>query len=271
MNDLEFDQSDNSNANHPLRFYYEAAKTTAFTTNVTTNGTPGNSGAYTQIVIGDATPSMLHYQCSAHANMGNAVRIGTRNLTGFTTDDLTEGSTNKYNTDVVADTTPQLGGALDVNGQKIVSVSNGNIDIEPHGTGDVLLGNFKFDADQSVGSGQDNYVLTYDHSTGKISLEASAGGGGGSSITVQDEGSSLSTAATTINFVGNGVVASGSGATKLIISIVLLFGFASPCICQIISNLGTLLPKINSPISVSSIQMCILYLGQLINSISWVL
>tara|TARA_B100000003_G_scaffold204183_1_gene215759 strand:+ start:923 stop:5671 length:4749 start_codon:yes stop_codon:yes gene_type:complete len=222
----KFDQSDNSNANHPLRFYYEAAKTTAFTTNVTTNGTAGSAGAYTQIVVGDATPSMLHYQCSAHANMGNAVRIGTRNFTGFTTDDLTEGSTNLYYTDaraqavsinnVVEDTTPQLGGALDVNGAKIVSTSNGNIDIEPHGTGDVLLGNFKFDADQTVGSGQDNYVLTYDHSTGKISLEASAGGGGGSSITVQDEGSSLSTAATTINFVGNGVVASGSGATKTI-------------------------------------------------------
>ena len=212
----KFDQSDNSNSGHPFRFYYEAAKNTAFTTNVTTNGTPGNSGAYTQIVIGDATPSMLHYQCSAHGYMGNAARIGTRNFTGFTTDDLTEGSTNKYNTDVVADTTPQLGGALDVNGQKIVSVSNGNIDIEPHGTGDVLLGNFKFDADQTVGSGQDNYVLTYDHSTGKISLEASAGGGGGSSITIQDEGSSLSTAATTINFVGAGVVASGTGATKTI-------------------------------------------------------
>ena len=222
----KFDQSDNSNANHPLRFYYEAAKTTAFTTNVTTNGTAGSAGAYTQIVVGDATPSMLHYQCSAHANMGNAVRIGTRNFTGFTTDDLTEGSTNLYYTDaraqavsinnVVEDTTPQLGGALDVNGAKIVSTSNGNIDIEPHGTGDVLLGNFKFDADQTVGSGQDNYVLTYDHSTGKISLEASAGGGGGSSITVQDEGSSLSTAATTINFVGNGVVASGTGSTKTI-------------------------------------------------------
>ena len=212
----KFDQSDGTNNGHPLRFYYEAAKTTAFTTNVTTNGTPGNSGAYTQIVVGDATPSMLHYQCSAHAHMGNAARIGTRNFTGFTTDDLTEGSTNKYNTDVVADTTPQLGGALDVNGAKIVSTSNGNIDIEPHGTGDVLLGNFVFDADQTVGGSQDNYVMTYDNSTGKISLEAASGGGGGSAITVQDEGSSLSTAATTFNFVGNGVVASGTGATKTI-------------------------------------------------------
>ena len=39
---------------------------------------------------------------------------------------------------------------------------------------------------------------------------------GGSSLTVQDEGSSLATAATTLNFVGAGVVATGTGATKTI-------------------------------------------------------
>ena len=38
----------------------------------------------------------------------------------------------------------------------------------------------------------------------------------GSSLTVQDEGSALSTAATTLNFVGAGVTASGTGATKTI-------------------------------------------------------
>jgi hypothetical protein len=38
-------------------------------------------------------------------------------------------------TDVVNDTTPQLGGSLDVNGQSIVSVSNGNIVLAPNGTG----------------------------------------------------------------------------------------------------------------------------------------
>ena len=38
----------------------------------------------------------------------------------------------------------------------------------------------------------------------------------GSSLTVQEEGSSLSTAATTLNFVGSGVTASGTGATKTI-------------------------------------------------------
>lgn len=42
------------------------------------------------------------------------------------------------------------------------------------------------------------------------------GGSGGSSLTVADEGSNLSTAATTLNFVGAGVTASGTGATKTI-------------------------------------------------------
>jgi len=43
----------------------------------------------------------------------------------------------------------------------------------------VSLGNFTFDADQSVGAGQDNYLLTYDHSTTSISLEAAPAGGAG--------------------------------------------------------------------------------------------
>ena len=48
-------------------------------------------------------------------------------------------------------------------------------------------------------------------------ITGSGGGGGGiSGIIVQDEGSSLSTTATTLNFVGAGVTASGTGATKTI-------------------------------------------------------
>ncbi len=42
-------------------------------------------------------------------------------------------------TEVSADGTPQLGGDLDVNGQDIVSVSNGNIDILPNGSGVVNI------------------------------------------------------------------------------------------------------------------------------------
>ena len=46
--------------------------------------------------------------------------------------------------------------------------------------------------------------------------DTDATGGGGSSLTIQDEGSALSTAATTLNFVGSGITASGTGATKTI-------------------------------------------------------
>ena len=128
-NTYRFDQSDSSNSGHPLRFYLDAAKATAYTTGVTTSGTPGSSGAYTQIVVSDSTPPVLHYQCSAHANMGWAAFTNTRNLTNFDTDDLSEGSSNLYYTDaraqavsinnVVEDTTPQLGGNLDNNDKNI--------------------------------------------------------------------------------------------------------------------------------------------------------
>ena len=67
----KFDQADASNSGHPLLFYNNASKTTAFTTGVTTNGTPGQAGAYTLIAVDSDTPNILYYQCSSHANMGN--------------------------------------------------------------------------------------------------------------------------------------------------------------------------------------------------------
>tara|TARA_B100000700_G_scaffold42548_1_gene43666 strand:- start:14249 stop:17080 length:2832 start_codon:yes stop_codon:yes gene_type:complete len=81
----KFDQSDGSNSGHPFRFYLEADKTTAYTTGVTTNGTPGSSGAYTQIVVSDTTPQVLHYQCSAHGYMGNAVQTNSNVSSGAVT------------------------------------------------------------------------------------------------------------------------------------------------------------------------------------------
>lgn len=41
--------------------------------------------------------------------------------------------------DLVDDTTPQLGGDLDVNGNKITSASNGDITIDPDGTGAIIM------------------------------------------------------------------------------------------------------------------------------------
>ena len=78
---------------------------------------------------------------------------------------------------VVEDTTPQLGGNLDVQASSITtSTVNGGITLTPNGTGNVTLGTMVLDADQTIGAGQDNYVLTYDNTAGTISLEAAAAG-----------------------------------------------------------------------------------------------
>ena len=57
-------------------------------------------------------------------------------------------------------------------------------------------------------------VITATSFSGDGSALTGISGSGG--VTVQDEGSTLSTQATTLNFVGAGVVASGTGATKTI-------------------------------------------------------
>jgi hypothetical protein len=61
--------------------------------------------------------------------------------------------------DVVDDTTPQLGGDLDVNGNAIVSVSDGNIAITPDGTGITYVGN----GDDSALNANTGFMLTSDN------------------------------------------------------------------------------------------------------------
>ena len=80
----KFDQSDSTNSSHPLRFYLDADKTTAYTTGVTTSGTPGSSGAYTQIDVDEDTPSILYYQCSSHGYMGNYALVPASNVINHT-------------------------------------------------------------------------------------------------------------------------------------------------------------------------------------------
>ena len=62
------------------------------------------------------------------------------------------------NTDLSGDSTPQLGGNLDVNGNSIVSVSNGNISITPNGSGKVILDGLS----HPTSDGSNGQVLTTD-------------------------------------------------------------------------------------------------------------
>ena len=112
----KFDQSHSSNTGHPLRFYLEANKTTAYTTNVTVNGTAGQSGAYVQIVIGDTTPMVIHYQCSSHALMGNAIQTNSATATGTLLSSLSvSGNMDVTGTFTVSDNILMTGtGAIDV-------------------------------------------------------------------------------------------------------------------------------------------------------------
>ena len=66
--------------------------------------------------------------------------------------------------DVVSDTSPQLGGDLDINGRDIVSTSNGNIDLDPNGSGKVV-----FKGNSTKGSGQ--FVLNCEQNSHGITIK----------------------------------------------------------------------------------------------------
>jgi|9_EtaG_2_1085328.scaffolds.fasta_scaffold09201_3 hypothetical protein len=111
----KFDQSDNSNSGHPLRFYLDADKNTAYTSNVTTNGTAGSSGAYTQIFVADNAPMIIHYACTNHALMGNGIQTNSATATGTLLSSLTVSGdilmTGTGAIDIAAGTTAQRPGS----------------------------------------------------------------------------------------------------------------------------------------------------------------
>ena len=69
--------TNDNTGSHPLKFYLEADKTTNYTTGVTFDN------SYTEIVVSDSTPQVLHYQCTNHSLMGNAVQTNSNIGGGF--------------------------------------------------------------------------------------------------------------------------------------------------------------------------------------------
>ena len=202
-NTYKFDQSDSSNSGHPLRLYYEADKTTAYSTGVTTSGTPGSSGAHTTIAPTDATPMVLHYQCSAHGYMGGRSDYGTRNLTGFVTADLTEG-TNLYYTDARARASISVSGDLSYNSSTgVISFSETTA-----ATTRALISVTDAGGDGSLAYNNSTGVITY---TGPSASEVRAHISAGTGVTVSNGAISIGQAvATTSDVTFNDVQVDGN-------------------------------------------------------------
>ena len=111
----------------------------------------------------------------------------------------------KQAVEIKNDTSPQLGGDLDINGNDIVSTSNANIDIIPNGTGDVNLG-----ADTvMVGDNNANATITT-QGTGDLILSTNSGTNSGT-LTIADGSNG------NINIApnGTGVVQADGSAVKV--------------------------------------------------------
>lgn len=70
---------------------------------------------------------------------------------------------------VVDDTTPQLGGPLDVNGQIITSATNGDVTITPDGTGNVNINT------DTIVLGDGSTQLTTDSATSNLAISTNSG------------------------------------------------------------------------------------------------
>ena len=128
------------------------------------------------------------------ANLGDLAPLDSPDLTGTPTAPTATAGTNTTQiattafvsaavvaagglSNIVEDTSPQLGNPLDVNGHAITSAtgSNGDVTLDPDGTGDIAIGaDLIPDADgtHTIGSEDARYISTYSDLNGAIRFKA---------------------------------------------------------------------------------------------------
>lgn len=112
-----FDQSADTNSNHPLRF--KDGDGNSYSTGVTATGTAGSLGAKVTLVVASDAPDDLRYYCTSHGNgMGNIISVINRDPSNLETTG-----------DIVIDTGKTLTVGL---GATISVGSLGSLDVKHH-------------------------------------------------------------------------------------------------------------------------------------------
>ena len=218
-----FDQSNASNATynsqaHPLMFstgsdgdhngnghYMTGVQYKLDGANVTMAGYVSGFAAATtrtaEFTVAANAPDTLYYWCHSHTGQGNSLQVSQ----GPWVQLLDKSSSIGELRDVTI-SGPTNGQVLKYNGSAWVNGADA--------TGGSSYTNSDVDTHLNTGTATSGQILSWNGSD--YDWVADQTGGGGSSLSIQDEGSALSTAATTLNFVGSGVTASGTGAVKTI-------------------------------------------------------
>jgi len=118
-----FDDAVNSTARGIIHIEKEGTPATFALFKVT--GAVTDASGYTKVPVG-------HLAANGSFSNSDGIRVDF-SYSG------SDGSAGGGLSDVVGDTTPQLGGDLDMNGQDIVTTSNADIELNPNGTGKTIL------------------------------------------------------------------------------------------------------------------------------------
>ena len=220
-----FDQSDSTNATynsqaHPLMFstgsdgdhngnghYMTGVQYKLDGVNVTMAGYVSGFAAATtrtaEFTVASNAPDTLYYWCHSHTGQGNSLQVSQGPWVQLLDKSSSIGELRNVDT-----TAPS-------NGQVLKWVSASNHWAPANETGGSSYANSDVDAHLNVSGASSGQILSWNGSDYAWVADQTGGGGGGS-LTIADENVDLATAATKLNFVGDGVTATGIGATKTI-------------------------------------------------------